>query len=268
MLTNKRVNRFFQVDVFTEIPFSGNPTGVCILEKPADGVYLTALASEFGLNQTAFLVKEERGYSIRFFTKYSEVVLCAHASIAAAYILHQIGEALPKEPVVFRTAKHDILVQVEEDAYKVTLPEYQIKQIDITPDFVEITGLTPNELYQCSHDWYLGYYKEYEDLRRALPHFSKMKHSDYGHLVITTQGRKGEGDYVQRSFTPNHGVNEEDVSGSAQCALVPFWKEKLHKNHFESHQMSKRGGILITRSIDGKMVEIIGKASLVMEGKF
>ncbi len=268
METTKIENRFFQVDAFTDKPFQGNPTGVCILQKPAEGNFLNILAAEFGLNQTAFLVKQPTGYTIRFFTKFAEVSLCAHAAIAAAHVLHFINDATTPESVLFKTAKNDILVTTENGYYKVIFPEYQVLPTEITPDFVEITGLNPLELYKCSHDWYLAYFKDHEDVRRALPHFVKMRHSDYGHLVITTQGQKGEADYIQRSFTPNHGINEEDVSGPAQCALTAFWKERLHRNEFTSLQASQRGGYVKTRSVSGKMVEIMGKAVIVMEGKF
>lgn len=268
MRTDKYENRFFQVDAFTDTAFRGNPTGVCILKKPADGNFLNLLASEFGLNQTAFLIKQGDSYNIRFFTKFAEVALCAHAAIASAHVLHVIGESTTSESVMFKTAKHEILVTMENGFYKVLFPEYQVSKIEVDNDFIEITGLRPTELYKCSHEWYLAYFKDHEDIRRALPHFVKMKHSEYGHLVITAQGNKSEGDYIQRSFTPNHGVNEEDVSASAQCALTPFWKSKLNITEFTSIQASHRGGLVKTRTTETKMIEIMGKATIIMEGVF
>ncbi len=268
MGTEKYLNRFYQVDVFTDKAFSGNPTGVCLLNKLEDGSYLSSLSSEFGLNQIAFIVKQPDGFHTRFFTKFAEVPMCSHASIAAAHVLHQLGEVPAGMPVVLKSSRLDLSVSVEGEYYKIQLPEYQIEKIEITPQFIEISGSTPTELYKCSHDWFLAYYKDYEDIRRVLPHYVKMKHSDFGHLIVTSHGAKSDVDYIQRSFAPGHGVNEEDVTGPAQCALVPFWRSKLHKAQFVSHQATSRGGEVITRSLDDKKVEILGKAVVVMEGHF
>lgn len=268
MGTEKYLNRFYQVDVFTDKAFSGNPTGVCILNKQEDGSFLSALSAEFGLNQIAFLVKQPDGFHTRFFTKFAEVPMCSHASIAAAHVLHMLGEVPAGEPVLLKSPRTELSVGVEGENYKIQLPEYQIKKVEITPQFIEVTGSTPTELYSCSHDWHLAYFKDHEDIRRVLPHFVKMKHSDFGSLIVTSHGHGLDVDYIQRSFAPNHGVNEEDVTGPAQCALVPFWREKLHKKQFVSHQATTRGGVVVTRSLDDKKVEILGRAIIIMEGRF
>ncbi|HEV2580251.1 MAG TPA: PhzF family phenazine biosynthesis isomerase, partial [Ktedonobacteraceae bacterium] len=77
----------FQVDSFTNVPFAGNPAGVCILREPREDQWMQNVAKEMNLSETAFLLRQDDGYSLRWFTPAVEVDLCGHATLASAQIL-------------------------------------------------------------------------------------------------------------------------------------------------------------------------------------
>lgn len=77
----------YQVDAFTDIPFRDNPAGACLLPEPADETWLQALAREKNPSETAFLVPQNDGFNLRWFTPADEVKLCGHATLASAHIL-------------------------------------------------------------------------------------------------------------------------------------------------------------------------------------
>ena len=76
-----------QVDAFTNKPFAGNPAAVCVLETPQSDEWMQNVAKEMNLSETAFLLKQEDGYSLRWFTPATEVPLCGHATLASSHVL-------------------------------------------------------------------------------------------------------------------------------------------------------------------------------------
>src|SRR5580704_18128932 len=80
-----------QVDAFTGKPFAGNPAAVCILSKAPEERWMRDVAREMNLSETAFLVPQDGGYNLRWFTPAVEVDLCGHATLAAAHVLWEQG---------------------------------------------------------------------------------------------------------------------------------------------------------------------------------
>ena len=74
----------YQVDSFTDTPFSGNPAGVCITDVQDEG-WMQNVAREMNLSETAFLHKQAEGYNLRWFTPAVEVELCGHATLASRF---------------------------------------------------------------------------------------------------------------------------------------------------------------------------------------
>src|SRR5205814_8698648 len=79
--------RIVQVDAFTSTPFAGNPAAVCVLPAPRDERWMQQVAREMNLSETAFLVREEDGFRLRWITPTAEVELCGHATSASAHCL-------------------------------------------------------------------------------------------------------------------------------------------------------------------------------------
>ena len=93
----------FQVDAFTDRPFSGNPAAVCLLDRERDAAWMQAVAAEMNLSETAFLLQREDGFCLRWFTPATEVDLCGHATLAAAHVLWEQGLLAPGAAARFHT---------------------------------------------------------------------------------------------------------------------------------------------------------------------
>ncbi len=74
-----------QVDAFTNRLFKGNPAAVCLLHETMDDAWMQNLAAEMNLSETAFLLRCEDGFDLRWFTPETEVDLCGHATLASAF---------------------------------------------------------------------------------------------------------------------------------------------------------------------------------------
>ena len=84
--------------------------------------------------------------------------------------------------------------------------------------------------------------------------------------VLRGKNYKGDNcDFVSRFFAPNAGIDEDPVTGSAHCTLIPYWAEKLGKNKMKALQLSERTGVLDCE-YSGDRVLIGGKAVLYLKG--
>ncbi|MCX6254951.1 MAG: PhzF family phenazine biosynthesis protein, partial [Bacteroidia bacterium] len=145
-------------------------------------------------------------------------------------------------------------------------PTYKLEKMSITPLFEKVTGTQPQELYRTGYGWTLALLKNENEVRQMTPHFSLMKNSEFGDLIVTAPSSDKNYDFCVRCFVPALGIDEDPVTGSAHCALVPFWNMKTGRNDFISHQVSKRSGILKV-SLKGDRVEISGQAKTILKGE-
>jgi PhzF family phenazine biosynthesis protein len=143
-------------------------------------------------------------------------------------------------------------------------PAYPLEKRSVPPEFRKLTGVTPLELYNSGFGWTLALLSDEEEVRRMAPDFGAMKDSEFGDLIVTAVSADPEFDFCARCFAPAVGINEDPVTGSAHCALVPFWNARTGKTTFNSHQVSKREGVLKV-SLKGDRVEISGQAVTVFK---
>jgi PhzF family phenazine biosynthesis protein len=258
----------YQVDAFTAEAFKGNPAGVVFADATMETDFMQKFAAEMNLSETAYIFDGDGCFNIRFFTPFSEVPLCGHASLAAAHVLIEKGIVDKNETILFKTHKYDISFSKKGDYLLMNLPVYAINKAEITKEFHDLTGLSPAELYKSEHGWHLAFFDDKADIIRAHPHLQHMRHSEYGNLIVTAKGEKNDDyDFVYRCFAPALGIDEDPVTGSAQCALVPFWKLKTGKSLFKSYQASQRKGRIEASFIDPQTIQIKGKAITIFEGK-
>jgi len=256
--------RIFTVDAFTGRLFHGNPAAVCILDDDISDDLKQCIASEMNLSETAFVVRQNGGIGLRWFTPVSEVDLCGHATLASAHILWQEGYLRGDEEAVFYTMQKGILkarkigeeIILDFPAAKLFSTEHEksVRNLfDVEPKFIGIAG--NHFLVELpSEDLVVNYTPDFEAIAR-LP--------KYG--LIITSSSLGEHDFVSRFFAPAVGVNEDPVTGSAHCALGPYWSAKLNKNKLVGYQASKRGGI-VGVEIAGDRVKLKGKAVTFLSG--
>jgi len=252
----------YQVDAFTSEVFSGNPAAVCILDSWLDDNLLQSIAAENNLSETAFLVRNDNGFDIRWFTPRTEVALCGHATLASAFVLFTCRD-WEEEEIHFRTRKSGQLVVCKSNGLlEMDFPSRPTHSMIPPSGLNEALGVTPIAVLGSVED--LMFVLESEKAVRELqPAISELERIECRGIIVTSRG--SQSDFVSRFFAPRFGVPEDPVTGSAHCVLVPYWSSELHKKNLHAFQISKRGGELFC-TLAGDRVKISGKAVLYLEG--
>lgn len=256
----------YQIDAFAEELFTGNPAAVVVLTTWLDDAILQNIAAENNLAETAFIVKVENDFEIRWFTPKVEVDLCGHATLAAGYVVSTIINMGTKQ-VVFNSPKSGkLIVENNEPIYTLDFPIDDIKPcIQNAPDhLVHGIGKQYIECFKGKTDYLLVYENESE-IREIQPNFEILAKLE-GRGVIVTAPSSGSCDFVSRFFAPQSGIPEDPVTGSAHTTLVPYWANKLGKKEFVAEQLSERTGLLHC-TLNGGRVKISGKVKLYLKGE-
>jgi len=253
----------YQVDAFAEKVFEGNPAAVVPLEEWLEDDLMQKIAMENNLSETAFFVKTDRGFHLRWFTPEYEIDLCGHATLASAYVIKNFVEPhLAK--INFTTQKAGILKAMAKDGmYTLDFPSRMPQSCD-APGLVlkSLNLLTAVEILK-SRDYFVVLPNE-EAVMNCEPDFTLMKELDALGVIVTAKGQSV--DVVSRCFYPGLGVQEDPVTGSAHCNVVPYWSEKLGKTRLYCKQLSQRGGDLHCE-LEGDRVLMSGKCILYMQGE-
>lgn len=256
--------RIYQVDSFTDKPFAGNPAGVCILDKPADESWMQNIAMEMNLSETSFLWPLESGYSLRWFTPELEVDLCGHATLAAAHILWEKGFLNKDEKAKFYTKSGLLTCKKDNEFIEMNFPSEPEVKVDIPEYLAEALNINPLYVGKNRFD-YLVQIESEEGLRKLKPNFNLLEKIDCRGIIVTSSSKTDKYDFVSRFFAPKAGINEDPVTGSAHCCLVPFWHKITGKTEFNAYQASKRGGEISLKLVDNRVM-LKGKAITVIEG--
>jgi PhzF family phenazine biosynthesis protein len=253
----------FQVDAFATRLFAGNPAAVMPLEDfPADAT-LQAVAAENNLAETAFLVRDNGDYRIRWFTPATEVPLCGHATLASAAVVMERLEP-SRRRVVFNSASGPLTVERSESAYVMNFPARPAKRIATPPDVVAALGVEPVEVSADAFN-YTALLESAGAVRELAPDLAAIARLDLSGMIVTAPG-DGPYDFVSRYFAPAKGIPEDPVTGGAHCMLVPYWAKRLGKTSFRAFQASRRGGEILCRLL-GNRVEIEGACVFYLEGE-
>jgi predicted PhzF superfamily epimerase YddE/YHI9 len=247
---------YYQVDAFTSRPFSGNPAGVCLLEEWTDDTTLQRIAGENNLSETAFLVPKDRDYELRWFTPTMEVDLCGHATLAPAFVLFTEHQR-KGDTLTFHTRSGALHAEWDGEKVMLDFPARPGKPSAAPPALMEGLGHIPREVRK-SRD-YLAVLGDEEEVRALAPNFPQLATLDCLGVIATAASR--EVDFVSRFFAPGAGLNEDPVTGSAHCTLIPYWAEKLGKQTMVARQLSQRGGTIFCEN-RGERVGIGGHAVL------
>lgn len=256
----------YQVDAFTTKPFKGNPAAVCVLDREPDSEWMQNIAMEMNLSETAFVIPQKNLFLIRFFTPEAEMKLCGHATLSSAHILYETGLVNSNKEIRFSSGAGELYIRKEGDWITMNFPAYALEKIAQTAEFERVTGTVAQELFKTGFGWTLALLKNEREVREMKPLFSLMKNSVFGDLIVTAASEDPAFDFCVRCFAPAVGIDEDPVTGSAHCALVPFWSERTGKHSFNSHQVSRREGILKV-SLNGNRVEISGQALTIFKAE-
>ena len=250
----------YHIDAFSSRVFGGNPAAVCPLEEWLDDSVLQAIAQENNLSETAFFVREEEGYHIRWFTPVAEVDLCGHATLASAFVIfNYINTSMPQVTFQSRSGRLDVVK--EKDLLSMDFPSQP--PVPCTAPRTLHEGLRRAPLKVLRSEDYFVVYSSEREIRALSPDMGRLKELDLRGVIVTAPGR--DVDFVSRFFAPQLGIDEDPVTGSAHCALTPYWSRRLNKKNLHVYQVSKRGGELFCTD-NGDRVIISGVAVRYMEG--
>lgn len=248
--------RQYIVDAFTDKLFHGNQAAVCVLDKWLPEELMMNITRENNFSETAFAVKSNDGYDIRWFTPGGEINLCGHATLATAFVLFNYYEK-NVDNITFHTMSGDLFIHRQQDEIVMDFPAYRLNETSVTTQMTKAMGHEPLRAF-IDRDLMLVYEDE-KIIREMSPDFGEMIQLDGGGVGVTAPGK--EYDCVSRFFTPKDKINEDPVTGSAHCMIAPYWAEQLGKKEIHAYQASERGGKLECR-LQGNRVVISGKAVL------
>ena len=246
------------VDAFTDKPFSGNPAAVCVMDSWPSEESMMNLARENNLSETAFIVKEEQGYHLRWFTPGTEVELCGHATLASAFVILNYYESESAE-VQFHTLSGILPVKRKGNLYEMDFPTYELKEIPVTDEMEQAFGIRPVKAVLGMD---LVCIFETEEQVRSMQPDQAMLMKIEGRLQNATAAGI-EADCVSRSFAPKLAIPEDPVCGSAHCQIADYWSQVFEKTKIYAYQASKRGGYLYCEKLENGRIKISGEAALV-----
>ncbi|MEE2770763.1 MAG: PhzF family phenazine biosynthesis protein [Bacteroidota bacterium] len=253
----------YQVDAFTNEVFAGNPAAVCLLDQWLEAELMQNIAMENNLAETAFVVKADENYQIRWFTPTVEVDLCGHATLAAAHVLYHEKSFQGEQLRFWSDRSGQLLVKKDGERLQLDFPADSISEIPVTPELQSCFSVKPLKIFKGKTD-YMFIFKTEESIRNISPNLSAIASLDARGLIASAPGKKV--DFVSRFFAPQSGIIEDPVTGSAHTSLTPYWSAQLGKQELEALQLSTRGGHLFC-SMEKDRVLISGYSRLYLRGE-
>ncbi|KTD21717.1 PhzF family phenazine biosynthesis protein [Legionella londiniensis] len=228
----------YQVDAFTDKVFHGNPAAVCLLKEWLNDELLQAIAIENNLSETAFVIEDDDGYQLRWFTPNGEINLCGHATLAAGFVLFEMG-AHHTQPIYFSTLSGRLSVWKKGERLLMDFPRLSFNELESPGQLKEMIDQPLVQAYASELD-YLVLLAEEKQVYQAQVDLKALAKLPKRGLILTA--KSSEVDFYSRCFYPKHHIPEDPVTGSAHCVLAPFWAAKLGKSSLRAHQGVSRKG--------------------------
>lgn len=255
--------KIYQVDAFADKVFSGNPAAICPLEQWLSDDIMLKIAAENNLAETAFYVKKDDQFEIRWFTPTVEVDLCGHATLATAFVLFNHENYTANTIQFYSPRSGKLEVTKNHDLLTLNFPSDVFEETSITDELLNCFDIRPKLAFRGKSDYMLIFNKE-EEISNIVPDFDKISKLESRGVIITAKGNKT--DFVSRFFGPQVGIIEDPVTGSAHTTLIPYWANELGKTLLSAIQLSERKGYLLGEFL-GERVEISGEGKLYLMGK-
>jgi PhzF family phenazine biosynthesis protein len=252
----------YRVNSFVAKGCQGNPAGVCLLPAGIADEFYRRTAVKLGASETAFILKKDGNLHLRWFTGGgAEVDLCGHATLASAYILWGKGFVDSKETIRFQTKSGLLTARKDGDLIVLDFPRETVTPVDAPADFKKILGAVPLFIGKTRFDYFLTVDSE-ATVKNITPDLARLKKLPARGFIVTAKSSHREYDFVSRFFAPAIGIDEDPVTGSAHCALGPYWSDILGKKELVGFQASNEGGVIRVNVLKDRVL-LKGKARLV-----
>jgi PhzF family phenazine biosynthesis protein len=247
--------QLFHVNAFVARGCSGNPAGVCLLPEKKDEELYKKVAVRMNMSETAFVFREDVIYQLRWFTRNgSEVDLCGHATLAVSYILWQKGYMDTAKPLHFKTRSGILSAVKEGNDITLDFPRDRVNEFrDEKQDLAVSLGVTPLYVGKTKFD-YLAVLDSESAVKSLVPDIKKLKGLGERGVIVTAKATGKKYDFVSRFFAPAVGIDEDPVTGSAHCALGPYWGAILKKNELTGYQVSRKGGMVKVKVLKDRVL--------------
>ena len=255
--------RFFHIDAFCDQLLSGNPAMVCLLPQWLEAEHLQRLAAEHYLPVTAFIMRIEQGYTIRWFTPEIELELCGHGTLAAVFVILTI--LLPTQSTVnlYSAFAGEIAIYRRDTLLAFDFPLKKSVPVDCDPTLNQALNAQPESVFQCGDDRLMIVLANETLVKDCVPNITALKALPYRGIIVCALSNSV--DFVSRTFYPNKAIAEDAVTGASHCYLAPYFAKRLNKSSLEARQVSLRGGHLWI-DIQADHITIKAQAVLYAEG--
>lgn len=251
----------YHVDTFTDKIFGGNPAAVCLLDDWLPDAVLNAIAQENNLPVTAFLVRENKTFHIRWITPEYELDICGHGSLAAGFVILNYVEPTWQQ-VDLQSRVECLPVTRKDNLIILDFPAKDIEPCSL-PLLVEGLGETPTEIYQHKNERCMAVFENEEQVKQLKPTMTMLKQLPHRGITVTAPGK--DVDFVSRTFYPQKTISEDPATGASHCLLGPYWFKKLGKTEFHAKQLSHRGGKMFCNYLNNRVL-ISGNAAMYLQG--
>lgn len=255
--------KIYQIDAFTNKIFSGNPAAVCPLDKWLDDEVMQNIAMENNLAETAFYVKKDNQFHIRWFTPTVEVDLCGHATLAAAFVLFNHENYTDNIIHFFSPRSGELTVAKNGELLTLNFPSDTFENVPLISEIFNCFDMKPKQAFKGKTD-YLFIFETEEDIKNIKPVLEEISKLECRGVIVSAKGN--DVDFVSRFFAPQAGIAEDPVTGSAHTTLTPFWARQLNKTELTAIQHSERKGYLYCKYLNDR-VEISGQGKLFLTGE-
>ncbi len=252
----------YQVDAFTDKLFGGNPAAVCPLEEWLNDDIMQKLAAENNLSETAFFVKQDEGFYVRWFTPEYEIDLCGHATLASAFVIFNHLN-YPSDTILFDCKSGRLEVKKKDHLLELNFPSRMPVSCDAPVDLLKGINIIPNEILK-SRDYFLVYNSE-DEIDQFVPDFAYLNKVDTIGIIVTAPSKNH--DFVSRFFVPNSVIGEDPATGSAHSTLIPYWSKRLGKTALTAKQSSPRKAFFYCEDKQDR-VTMAGNAVLYLKGEY
>ena len=256
---------FTQIDAFTDRPFAGNPAAVCVMRAERDAAWMQLVAREMNLAETAFLVPRPDGWDLRWFTPTVEVDLCGHATLAGAHVLWEEGHLPAEATARFHTRSGLLTAERGDGLIWLDFPSTPAVEAPAPPGLQRALGVPLGFVGRTPFDYLVEVDSE-DTVRQLAPDVTLLGRLMVRGVIVTAASATVEHEFVSRFFAPAAGVPEDPVTGSAHCALAPYWGARLGRTDLRGYQASARGGLVRVR-LAGDRVRLGGHAVTMLRGE-